>query len=138
MPTSTPTASIARASSRSDEALDAFSRRGMRDSSHAEPNRATISAFCRERGILLASHDDVTVEHVERAAEQGIRVAEVPTTIEAASGSREAGMSVLMGAPNVVSGASHSGNVSARELAEKGLLDILAVDRRGRRTPLAG
>ena len=33
-----------------------------------------------------------------------------------------------MGAPKMVRGASHSGNVSARELAEKGLLDILSSD----------
>ena len=37
-------------------------------------------------------------------------------------------MAVLMGAPNVVRGGSHSGNVAARELAEHGLLDILSSD----------
>ena len=113
----------------SDAELETFSERRMRDSAiHAEPNRAAISAFCRNRGIVLASHDDATVEHVGRAREQGIRVAEFPTTVEAARASREAGMSVLMGAPNIVRGGSHSGNVSARSLAEKGLLDILSSD----------
>src|SRR5690606_12178040 len=38
------------------------------------------------------------------------------------------GMAVLMGAPNVVRGGSHSGNISARELAESGHLDILSSD----------
>ena len=33
-----------------------------------------------------------------------------------------------MGAPNVVRGGSHSGNVSAQVLAEDGLLDILSSD----------
>ena len=37
-------------------------------------------------------------------------------------------MGVLMGAPNVMRGGSHSGNVSARTLAEAGLLDILSSD----------
>ena len=37
-------------------------------------------------------------------------------------------MSVLMGAPNVVRGGSHSGNIAARDLAEAGLLDILSSD----------
>ena len=37
-------------------------------------------------------------------------------------------MSILMGGPNVVRGGSHSGNVSARELAAAGLLDILSSD----------
>ncbi|MHB1111081.1 MAG: amidohydrolase family protein, partial [Devosia sp.] len=40
----------------------------------------------------------------------------------------EAGMAILMGAPNVVRGGSHSGNVSARDLAGEGLLDILSSD----------
>ncbi len=77
---------------------------------------------------MLASHDDATVEQVGEAATLGIRIAEFPTTLEAAKASREAGMSILMGAPNVVRGGSHSGNVSALQLAEEGLLDILSSD----------
>ena len=91
-------------------------------------NRVAISAACRQRGIVLASHDDATAAHVEEAVEQGIRVAEFPTTAEAARASKDAGLGVLMGAPNVVRGGSHSGNVSARALAEDGLLDILSSD----------
>ena len=37
-------------------------------------------------------------------------------------------MNVLMGAPNIVRGGSHSGNVAAHKLAELGLLDILSSD----------
>ena len=77
---------------------------------------------------MLASHDDATAAHVDEAVEQGIRVAEFPTTAEAARASKDAGLGVLMGAPNVVRGGSHSGNVSARTLAEDGLLDILSSD----------
>jgi len=91
-------------------------------------NRVAISAACHRRGIVLASHDDATAAHVDEAVEQGIRVAEFPTTAEAARASKHAGLGVLMGAPNVVRGGSHSGNVSARALAEDGLLDILSSD----------
>ena len=91
-------------------------------------NRVAISVACRQRGIVLASHDDATAAHVEEAVEQGIRVAEFPTTSEAARASKDSGLGVLMGAPNVVRGGSHSGNVSARALAEDGLLDILSSD----------
>jgi alpha-D-ribose 1-methylphosphonate 5-triphosphate diphosphatase len=91
-------------------------------------NRVAISAACHSRGIVLASHDDATAAHVDEAVEQGIRVAEFPTTAEAARASKDAGLGVLMGAPNVVRGGSHSGNVSARTLAEDGLLDILSSD----------
>ena len=113
----------------SDQALADFSARRIRDSEmHAGPHRAAISQFCQANDIVLASHDDATLGHVDEAIAQGIDVAEFPTTVEAARASHGAGMAVLMGAPNVVRGSSHSGNVSARELAEHGLLDILSSD----------
>ena len=55
-------------------------------------------------------------------------MAEFPTTEAAARAAHKAGMAVLMGAPNVVRGASHTGNVSAQSLADDGLLDILSSD----------
>lgn len=55
-------------------------------------------------------------------------IAEFPTTLEAARGCQELNMKVLMGAPNVVRGGSHSGNVAAAGLAAEGLLDILSSD----------
>ncbi|MCR9138340.1 MAG: alpha-D-ribose 1-methylphosphonate 5-triphosphate diphosphatase [Alphaproteobacteria bacterium] len=91
-------------------------------------NRQALSVVCKDRGIVLASHDDATLDHVDEAIEQGIHVAEFPTTFEAAKASKDAGMFVLMGAPNVVRGGSHSGNVAARDLAENGVLDILSSD----------
>ena len=113
----------------SDEVFEAFCKKRIADSeANSNRNRQAISRACHERGIVLASHDDATVEHVEEAVEQGIQVAEFPTTFEAAKASKEAGLAVLMGAPNLVRGASHSGNVAARELAEHGLLDILSSD----------
>ena len=76
----------------------------------------------------MASHDDATPEHVDEAIENGVTVAEFPTTIEAAKKAHDAGLSVLMGAPNLVLGGSHSGNVSAMDLARGGILDILSSD----------
>lgn len=113
----------------SDEVFRLFCERRMAESAaNSASNRAALAIACRERGIVLASHDDATIAHVEEAVTQGIRVAEFPTTVEAAKASKEAGMGVLMGAPNVVRGGSHSGNVSARTLAEGGMLDILSSD----------
>ncbi|WP_378949193.1 alpha-D-ribose 1-methylphosphonate 5-triphosphate diphosphatase [Mesorhizobium sp. ANAO-SY3R2] len=112
-----------------DVEFKAFCDKRMDDSArNSRPNREFISKACHARGIVLASHDDATSAHVDEAIAQGIRVAEFPTTVEAASASKGAGLGVLMGAPNVVRGASHSGNVSARTLAEHGLLDILSSD----------
>lgn len=113
----------------SDAALKDFVRRRKAESQqYSGPQRRAIAALCREQGIVLASHDDATREHVEEAVALGIDVAEFPTTLEAARASRQAGMAILMGGPNVVRGGSHSGNVSARALAEADLLDILSSD----------
>jgi len=112
-----------------DRDFKLFCEKRMAESArYSAPNRAVIAAACRERGIVLASHDDATSGHVDEAIEQGVRVAEFPTTEEAARASKAAGLGVLMGAPNVMRGASHSGNVSARALAGDGLLDILSSD----------
>ncbi|HEO9679084.1 TPA: alpha-D-ribose 1-methylphosphonate 5-triphosphate diphosphatase [Klebsiella aerogenes] len=94
----------------------------------SQPNRQAIAAMCRERQIALASHDDATHEHVAESHQLGSVIAEFPTTLAAAHASRQHGMNVLMGAPNIVRGGSHSGNVAAHQLAASGLLDILSSD----------
>lgn len=106
-----------------------FTRRQQENSArYSDQHRKAIAAECRARYMTLASHDDATFEHVAEAAELGTHVAEFPTTIEAAKASRLAGMMVLMGAPNLVRGGSHSGNVSAAELAAAECLDVLSSD----------
>jgi alpha-D-ribose 1-methylphosphonate 5-triphosphate diphosphatase len=90
--------------------------------------RAAIVEHCLALGLSVASHDDATLAHVEESARYGMTIAEFPTTVEAARGCREHGMNVLMGAPNIVRGGSHSGNVAAFDLADEGLLDILSSD----------
>ncbi|MCB4767433.1 alpha-D-ribose 1-methylphosphonate 5-triphosphate diphosphatase [Ancylobacter sp. Lp-2] len=79
-------------------------------------------------GIVLASHDDTTPEHVADAKAAGCTISEFPTTPEAASAARAAGLATIGGAPNAVRGGSHSGGVSMRALAAEGLIDALASD----------
>lgn len=113
----------------SDEEMGAFTRRQQENAVlYSDRHRKAIAEVCRGRGLTLASHDDATLEHVAEAVDLGIHFAEFPTTLEAARASKEAGMMVLMGAPNLVRGGSHSGNVSASRLAEEGCLDILSSD----------
>ncbi|WP_433769490.1 alpha-D-ribose 1-methylphosphonate 5-triphosphate diphosphatase [Pseudomonas putida] len=95
---------------------------------YSDRYRAAIVEHCLARGLSVASHDDATLAHVEESARYGMTIAEFPTTVEAARGCKERNMKVLMGAPNIVRGGSHSGNVAAAELAEQGLLDILSSD----------
>lgn len=113
----------------SDEAMDKFMAEQIAAAqAHGVQNRRAIVALCRTKGLPLASHDDATPEHVAEAAADGMVVAEFPTTHEAADLSRRHGMKVMMGGPNVVRGGSHSGNISAKSLAEKGQLDIISSD----------
>ena len=113
----------------SDEEFAHFvARRQEASARFAAPHRETLARLCAAKGITLASHDDATLEHVEEAKGYGIKLAEFPTSLDAADASHEAGMSVLMGAPNVVRGKSHSGNIAARDLAERGVLDVLSSD----------
>ena len=79
-------------------------------------------------GVLLASHDDTTEQDVDESALDGITLAEFPTTEEAAYASRQNDIVIMMGAPNLVRGGSHSGNIAASELHDKSLLDILSSD----------
>jgi alpha-D-ribose 1-methylphosphonate 5-triphosphate diphosphatase len=110
------------------ELQDVVRERQRVGSERAAANRPRLVEIARRRGMTLASHDDTTLDDVALARREGVHIAEFPTTREAAAASREAGMATVMGAPNVVRGGSHSGNVSARELAEAGLLDILSSD----------
>ena len=95
---------------------------------YAEPHRKALVAMARKHGIRLASHDDTTTQQVIEASADGVSIAEFPVTLEAAAASHAAGIKVLMGAPNVVRGGSHSGNIAAIDMAHAGVLDILSSD----------
>lgn len=113
----------------SDDEMTAFMaqhQENARKYSHAQ--RLTIVETCKEKGLAMASHDDATAEHARESAELGMSIAEFPTTLVAAELSHELGMKVLMGAPNIVRGGSHSGNIAAQELAQHDVLDILSSD----------
>lgn len=94
----------------------------------SKPNRRAVVNAARDRGIQLASHDDATIAHVDEAIADDVAIAEFPTTLEAARASHQAGLAVMMGAPNIVRGKSHNGNASARDFAKEGVLDIVSSD----------
>ncbi len=91
-------------------------------------HRDALLAIAKAHRIALASHDDTDAAQVAWSHAAGMRLAEFPTTIEAAAASKKVGIAVMMGAPNVVRGGSHSGSVAAREIAELGYLDVLSSD----------
>ncbi|HTE81554.1 MAG TPA: alpha-D-ribose 1-methylphosphonate 5-triphosphate diphosphatase [Reyranella sp.] len=95
---------------------------------NAVKHRHEIVSRAQARALPLASHDDATAEHVQEAVRNGMTIAEFPTTWEAADASRDAGLAVLVGAPNLVLGGSHSGNIAAIDLIRAGQADILSSD----------
>ena len=95
---------------------------------YARVNRRALVELAQRHSVALASHDDATLEQVEEAIADRVSIAEFPTTIEAARASHAAEIKVMMGAPNLVRGGSHSGNVAAEDLARDGTLEILSSD----------
>jgi len=95
---------------------------------HGADNRRKLVELTQKHKIYLASHDDATPEHVQEAIQAGATIAEFPTTLDAAKEAHRHGLQVLMGSPNLILGKSHSGNVSAMELVEKDLVDIISSD----------
>ena len=100
---------------------------GLQERFGAKHEKGAVSEATR-LGAVLASHDDTTAEHVATSATNGVGFAEFPTTVEAAMACREQGIAVMMGAPNLIRGGSHSGNVAAEQLAKQDLLDIVSSD----------
>ncbi len=113
----------------SDEDMDNYIRLHKQSSeTYSDSHRRYIAENCQQRGLPMASHDDATEDHVSEALNYEVNIAEFPTTLEAASQSHKNNLKVLMGAPNLLRGESHSGNVAAQMLANEGLLDILSSD----------
>ena len=112
-----------------EEQFEAFHARSLDlHQRNAIRHRQEIVSRAQARALPLASHDDATREHVQEAVSNGMTIAEFPTTWEAAEASREGGLAVLVGAPNLVLGGSHSGNIAAIDLVRAGQADILSSD----------
>jgi len=105
-----------------------FASRHEYQAMYAEDNRCRLVELARAYAVPMASHDDTIEAHVAEAVELGIAIAEFPTTFAAAGQLHAAGIKVLMGAPNLVRGGSHSGNVATADLARVGVLDIMSSD----------
>ncbi len=87
-----------------------------------------LTARARAAGIAVASHDDDTDEAVERSLGFGATVSEFPLNLDTARFASERGMGVCVGAPNIVRGGSHDGNLKASEAVRQGAADILCSD----------
>ncbi|MBS0247374.1 MAG: alpha-D-ribose 1-methylphosphonate 5-triphosphate diphosphatase [Proteobacteria bacterium] len=105
-----------------------FARRISHSEKYAPQNYKGLVELAQQHGTPLASHDDTTGEHVEQAIKDKVAIAEFPTNIPSAESLHAHGIKVMMGAPNLVRGGSHSGNVATADLARAGLLDLMSSD----------
>jgi alpha-D-ribose 1-methylphosphonate 5-triphosphate diphosphatase len=93
-----------------------------------DPNRRALLARVKHLGVALASHDDRTEEEIEENFRDGIMISEFPVAMAAADAARARGMQIIAGAPNIVRGGSHSGNIAAADLVRAGKVDVFASD----------
>ncbi|MFC5700168.1 phosphonate metabolism protein PhnM [Cohnella faecalis] len=87
-----------------------------------------VAGMARERNIAIASHDDDSLEKLDLVKSFGTAISEFPITLEIAREAKRKGLFTIAGAPNVILGGSHSGNLSASEAVEDGCIDILCSD----------
>ncbi|ALC83848.1 MULTISPECIES: alpha-D-ribose 1-methylphosphonate 5-triphosphate diphosphatase [Bacillus] len=87
-----------------------------------------LAGLADRLNIPLASHDDDTIEKLEVVKSWNASISEFPIELEVAKKAKEAGLYVVMGAPNVLLGKSHSNNVSALKAIQHGAVDILCSD----------
>ena len=87
-----------------------------------------LCQFAHENGVAVASHDDDTLEKLDMNREIGVDISEFPINLEAAKYARDLGFATVVGAPNILLGGSHSGNMSAAEAIQAGCADILCSD----------
>jgi len=87
-----------------------------------------LTKLAASLGIAVASHDDDTADKIALVSSWGTTISEFPVTLEVALAAKKAGMLTVIGAPNILLGGSHSGNLSAAEAILAGAADILCSD----------
>ncbi|MEM9967229.1 MAG: alpha-D-ribose 1-methylphosphonate 5-triphosphate diphosphatase [Pseudomonadota bacterium] len=88
----------------------------------------TLCSKLRLQALRMGSHDDADAGRRAEWRARGVTISEFPETLEAAEAAFLADDQVLMGAPNVVRGGSHNGNLSAVDLIVMGYCHALASD----------
>jgi alpha-D-ribose 1-methylphosphonate 5-triphosphate diphosphatase len=87
-----------------------------------------IAEMAQARNIAIASHDDDSLEKLDIVQSFGTTISEFPITLGIARRAKEKGLHTVAGAPNVILGGSHSGNLCATEAIQDGCIDILCSD----------
>ncbi len=110
-----------------EQALIAYEEMISRPIIEGERLEALVN-HARKLNIAVASHDDDTIEKVNRMHALGVNICEFPITLETAELATQLGMHVIGGASNILRGGSLSGNVDMKEAVMKGFVDSLCSD----------
>jgi alpha-D-ribose 1-methylphosphonate 5-triphosphate diphosphatase len=92
------------------------------------PGLIRLARMAKNKGIHLASHDDDTQEKIEILSACGGVISEFPINLETAKYAAAKGISVCVGAPNIVRGKSHSNNMRAVDAVRNQAADIICSD----------
>jgi alpha-D-ribose 1-methylphosphonate 5-triphosphate diphosphatase len=111
-----------------EEQVAALISEAHRTAARRDANLDRVRALAARGAIHLVAHDCEDAPAVRAAESWGARVVEFPLSLDAARAARALGLPTVMGAPNVLRGGSHSGNVAAEELVHADLCNALASD----------
>ncbi len=111
-----------------DAEIDEIITNGMKKDKITLEQIKEISQLALEKNIAIASHDDDEMEKLSLVKSYGTSISEFPTTLEVAKKAKEMGLWTIAGAPNVMLGGSHSGNLCATEAIREDAIDILCSD----------
>ena len=111
-----------------EEELDSLIKKRQEREKISIDELKQIARMASDKGIPLASHDDDTIEKLEIVKDFGTTISEFPVTLEVAKKAKEMGLFTVAGAPNILLGGSHSGNLGAAEAISHNCIDILCSD----------
>ena len=111
-----------------EEAQELIKERGDLELATIRDRVHRVVETAHDHGIPTASHDDEEATEVERLSDIGVDISEYPITLETAKRAHELGMTVTMGAPNLVRGGSQWGNLRTADAIDAGVVDALVAD----------
>jgi alpha-D-ribose 1-methylphosphonate 5-triphosphate diphosphatase len=112
----------------SNEAFDRLVANVASRGAEVPDSIAQLAAVARSAEVPMLSHDDRSPAMRKAFRAKGVGVAEFPVNEETAREAASAGDEIVLGAPNVVRGGSHTGWTKATDMIAKGLCSVLASD----------
>lgn len=112
----------------SGQAFDELVQRVVARAHEVPASIERLATTARTAGVKMLSHDDGSPQMRKAFRAQGVAIAEFPVNEATAREAATAGDHIVLGAPNVVRGGSHTGWTRASDMISKGLCTVLASD----------